>query len=111
MLYSIQQNEPLLNKSWFSDKYCYQKTINISHYTPIVLYIIFNISRTKRCRMRISDSELSEYINHKSQQEVTLQQTSSSQQSDVALNEMLPVEDHQEPVDLAYYYYYQNEAI
>jgi len=61
--------------------------------------------------MRISDSELTEYINHKSQQKVTLQQTSSIQQSDVELNEMLQVEDHQEPVDLAYYYYYQNEAI
>jgi len=59
--------------------------------------------------MRISDSQLSGYVNHESQQTETKQQTSSRQQSNVELNAMQRVAGHQESVDLSYYYYYQNE--
>jgi len=59
--------------------------------------------------MRISDSQISEYVNHEKQQKVTQQQTSSSQKTDVELDPMQRVVGHQESVDIAYYYYYQNE--
>jgi len=59
--------------------------------------------------MRISDSQISGYVNHEKQQTVTQQQSSSSQKTDVELGPMQRVVGHQESVDIAYYYYYQNE--
>ena len=46
---------------------------------------------------------MSEYVNHKNQK------TNSSYKSATDLNKAQEISVHQEPVDLAYYYYYQNE--
>ena len=59
--------------------------------------------------MRISDSQLTGYVSHQSQQNVSNQQTETSQETVIKLNDMQRVTGRQETVNLTYYQYYENE--